>query len=182
MPRGDGDAIKAGSKSESIVGKVVARVPLNKGRDLGEVTFSADPDTGGVAVHAINRTQRQIDRLFHDGAIDGPQFEAARALFELFAKARLVGDARAGKLETPASGRSSAYREPDVDDNAWSAYRLVLRQAGPDCRPALEAIVCHDQDPETFGQRHRCHGLTALRRSLDKLEKVFDQIGYRGVG
>ena len=118
-------------------------VLLDRGRDIGEVVRGSDPETGEIVAHAVNRTQRQIDQLLHAGAIDGAQWGAAGAFYELYAKARAVPDVKA--LDPCVMGGGGAEHEPDPI--AEREYRKIWRKLTPETRRIIQAIVLDDEPP-----------------------------------
>jgi len=147
--------------------QVIRSEIVNNGRDRADVVRAAGPD-GTVAVFAINRTQRMVDRLFDRGAIDGRQYGAATRLRDLWERARLVtADLGAHDLYRISGGE----REWVGDEAAFRRYMLAMRQMGRDGRRILSDVVIGDMAPEAWGRRYRCDGLLMLRGQLDRLAK-----------
>jgi hypothetical protein len=139
---------------------------INAGRDVAEVVTAIDPETGKIVAHAINRTQRQIDRLLNARVIDLTHHSAAEALLELHEKASAVADARA--LDPRTIGGACV---PEPDPDAQTAYRRIVRRLSLPCRLMIEDVVIHDALPRRGGD--------VVRLAFEKLALA---MGFMGRG
>lgn len=149
---------------------VLRKEAVNGGHDDGDLVMDSDPE-GTVVVHAVNRTQRRIDRLARKGVIDAREYDAAGRLRDAWERAGLaIGQPRSRDLETPVGSGSES---PDIvaDEAAWRRYTHALARLTRDERRITIAIVVHDEDPVAWGRRRNCLGIEMLRTCLDKLAR-----------
>jgi hypothetical protein len=145
--------------------QVLRSEAINNGHDRADVVRGAGPD-GTVAVFAMNRTQRMVDRLFDRGMIDGRQYSAANQLRDLWEQAGLcMADLSAGSLDRV----SGSTHEWVGDDTAFRRYTLAMRQMGRDGRKILFDVVISDMAPDVWGRRYRCDGVLMLQGQLGRL-------------
>lgn len=116
--------------------EVLGPVPLNGGRDEGEMIRESGED-GGTVYHAINRTQRLADRMYHRKLIDATEHQAACALRDAYERIGFAMGYRTG------GGVGGGARDDIADEEAFLHYRRLLRAAG-DYRLAVVAVVIDD--------------------------------------
>jgi hypothetical protein len=148
--------------------QTLGMIPLNAGRDVGELVRAADPETGGVAVHAVNRTQSATDRLLHAGLIDQLHWQAAETLREIWMRARPIADVHA---VDPCHIRGG-FDTPDPDPVAERALRRYVRALGRRNWVIVERLVYDDQDPRDWGKRLGVDGVKLTKSALDRLAEA----------
>lgn len=148
---------------------VLSRVAINNGHDDADLVIEHDP-LGEPVVHTVNKTQRQIDRLRRDRVIDADQYRAGVKLRDTWEKVGLgIGRPRARDWLQPIGQQ---HQPSCVVNNeaAWRRYCHALNRLSFAERRAALAVVIHDQDPRSWGQRWGFDGMAVLIRALDKLD------------
>lgn len=169
---GRGKAGQGSMRDSAIIGKIL----VNGGRDVAHQVREGD-DEGTVTVHAYNRTQRMIDRLFWIRKVITPsEHDMGTRLRDLFERTGLVmANERAQDIESPM-GHSGDPPDIAADERAMAIYRRAMIQMGQDWS-VLRAVAIEDISPEQWGKRWNAHGLPSLRHALRKLESQAAAIG-----
>lgn len=132
--------------------ETLGHIPLNGGRDAGELIREAGED-GGTVYHAINRTQRLADRLHFAGYLDPIEHAAATAIRDAYDRAGLAMGYRQG-----TGGVGGGNRDDVADEKAWAEYRMLLQATGAH-RRAVEAVCIDERGIPSLPLENTLYGL-----------------------
>lgn len=142
-------------------------VPRTLGRMRPGIDLVAEADPEGAAVtHERDRRTRMADALHDMGLLTDDQLATATTLRDAWERSRHIQHQRATDISRPIVDGGGG--EPNENEAALILYETTMRQVGREARHCLTAIVLHDEHPDVYGRRMRCHGITMLIRCLDR--------------
>ena len=150
--------------------EIVAEASLHGGH-RGRIVREADID-GSIVVRIRVDTQREIDRLFRAGRVNGDQHLAGTTLRDQWESAGVaVGKLSAVNPEIYSQGRSVIG-----DYVAWEAYNNAIKQLGRDQRRCVSDVVLHDMNLNEWGRKWRCFPDSFLTAALDRLGRHYGTV------
>lgn len=132
----------------------------NNGKDIAELVIDADPETGAVAAHQVNRTQTAYDRMLQAKLIMKHQWRAAHDLDQLWQRARPIPGVHAANLDKGQAGNGNH----DIDPEADRKLRHYARALGTARWRYIQRLVYDNAVP------HR-HDWAATRGALQQLAR-----------
>lgn len=138
-----------------------------------EGVSDSDNITGGPVYYLRNNRQRMIDGLREDDWLTSDQYLIASVLRDLWEAGRVVSHVQAADMEISGAAYTSSDQINRFFRKPRQSYERLLSYLDNEQRRTINAVVIHDEHPNTYGARRKCNGLNYLQGCLDKLARYF---------